>query len=432
MKNKFLRFLSLILVFSMIFSLTGFAYEASNTSKEQNGYVFHDNTSVSPADTATKSAFSAYGFLQNDAPALVSSQNQQPSIIDEILSHCTYERSMDTGASVFHIYSSDSLAQYLFDCSSIKEISLSGDFLYIYYYTTDNKEVILCYNADGLHNRGVYNPDDDSIFFEDEVSACVYSNARNGSYYEMSPELEATIDDLILAEEWDALSEIEDISVVTYEDGTIAIEPRFELYSDSKQPQTRANGFTSESALLADLRSDFPMYSKLVKASYSKYCSYLGQNVAVRVKETRNAYTKKTANFSSFAVGTAVSIVGLTIGVEVTIAAVILTSVGIGISFGDFIESAVSLCKSAVYKFTGKRDAYVYDSTTYNTDVNVHGYWSTGEFTGGYDSSGNFTWVISTPCSAFNHSYADLADRAIYLYNANLVVEGFCTAYYPD
>ena len=92
----------------------------------------------------------------------------------------------------------------------------------------------------------------------------------------------------------------------------------------------------------------------------------------------------------------------------------------------------MSLCKSAHYKFTASRLGYAYDSTSYNNYVRVIDYTSTGGFAGGYDKNGDFTWIIDEPPSAFNHSYSQIADKTIYNYNVDVLMNNCCTLYYPD
>lgn len=69
---------------------------------------------------------------------------------------------------------------------------------------------------------------------------------------------------------------------------------------------------------------------------------------------------------------------------------------------------------------------------SYSISVRVIDYTSTGGFAGGYDKNGDFTWIIDEPPSAFNHSYSQIADKTIYNYNVDVLMNNCCTLYYPD
>ena len=48
------------------------------------------------------------------------------------------------------------------------------------------------------------------------------------------------------------------------------------------------------------------------------------------------------------------------------------------------------------------------------------------------DKNRDFTWIIDEPPSAFNHSYSQIADKKIYNYNVDVLMNNCCTLYYPD
>lgn len=55
-----------------------------------------------------------------------------------------------------------------------------------------------------------------------------------------------------------------------------------------------------------------------------------------------------------------------------------------------------------------------------------------GEFTGGYTSSGVFTWVESVRSSAYDYSADSIANKALEYYAKNVYADGYCSVYSPD
>ena len=63
--------------------------------------------------------------------------------------------------------------------------------------------------------------------------------------------------------------------------------------------------------------------------------------------------------------------------------------------------------------------------------VKVVSYSGTGEFTGGYTSSGNFSWLLTSNSSALAKSNTTVVNTAYSLYEADVNVNGYCSLYTP-
>lgn len=114
-----------------------------------------------------------------------------------------------------------------------------------------------------------------------------------------------------------------------------------------------------------------------------------------------------------------------------TLAVAVLTGAGIGISAADTLLSAIQLSKSEEYTFKGNRFGYAYDTTVWNKDVLVQVKKSDEKFTGGYNSSGKFTWIISTSPSAYDKSIDQWVNNVITYYNSDLVSKKGKTSFMP-
>ena len=98
-----------------------------------------------------------------------------------ILSLCTYEGEETIGQNIYKSYTSDTLADHLYQCQSLSEVVVSDDgILHISYTDTNGRLVFLGYREDGLYERAVYDEKTDTMFHELEGTAVVWSNFRNG------------------------------------------------------------------------------------------------------------------------------------------------------------------------------------------------------------------------------------------------------------
>lgn len=419
--NKLISiFLSLVLIATYPLN----AHAATNTTQSGNNILITDNViQTLPSD----SQIDLYSKYSVDLDALLNANSRNSlSIMDTILSHCTLTSTNQVGNYQVSSYTPNTLSSYLYNCQRIKNIELIDCYLYIFYRTTDGLDVAICYNDQGLYEHSIYTEANDTAFINSGGNTYLYQNYRAGVSYEMTDEFENEIDELIRTENWGELENLNEINVSIDDYGFVSIEPN--LSSNS-----RASDFTNESDLLSHLKSRFAPYDGTLKATFSRYSYQLNSNISIRVTETRNTYTKKTASWQTFAIGTGLTAIATFLGLS-TIDPVIaiLTALSVGISAAQTILDAVKLYNSAVYKYNGYRTGYAYDTTLHNAYVNVVEYSGKGEFTGGYTADGVFDWVHSTISSAYSHEYSDIADTVRYYYDSELITNGICITYTPD
>ena len=411
------KLISLIITFALLVSICQIAVAENDNNTDvciQNHII---ETEISERELAT---YEKYQITFDDLPP------DKKVVKDWLTETSTVINKVTINGYQITTYSNDRLKDYLQSCKTISDISMLGENIYIIYQTTDGKSVTLCYNDTGLTSMGVADPINDVAIVIENGKGIKYTNYIEATSITVSENLINEIEELVLAEEWETLSLIDEIEVLFLDNGGIIIEPVLNT--------TRGvDAITNNAQLLADLQADFPPYTKQVKGTYSMYCSALGHNISVQVKESRNAYTKQSANFASFAVNTSLTtIVSIMSWSSMTVAVGVLTLAGIAISAIDTILSACSLAKTAKYRYTGMRAGYAFDTTVYNTYVRVIAYSGAGEFTGGNNSNGVFTWIHSSYSSAFNHSYTEIANTTINNYNAHITINGVCISYYPD
>lgn len=404
-----------------------------------SGITIQDNSRIVSASKSQILAAQAYDMEFTLLPAL--SAGSLSTARERIRSLCELQNTSIVGQHAFKNYTSETLAEYIPMCSSISCIQESSKLLYVNYISTDGKTVSLVYSDAGLHEKNIYDPATDSLMHQTSSIAELRENFRKAISYEMSDELECLIRDLIAAKNWDALSTIDGLDININGNGIITVEPKLDTTSTSQlgpssqtSPQTRSGheGFTSTSALLADLNSHFPAYTHSTKYATSVYCNALSQTLSARVYETRNEYTKKTANWQVFGAGSSLSAIGIFLGIaSLDIVSTIVSALGLTVSIYDTIQQQVTLYNSAVYTYWGERSGYIYDPTVYNDYVRVIIYGGKGEFTGGYTSSGVFDWVHSGVSAAFNHSYSSIIEKTKSNYNTEIVMYDYCTNYYP-
>ncbi|MGE4214771.1 MAG: hypothetical protein AB7E42_08350 [Anaerotignaceae bacterium] len=343
---------------------------------------------------------------------------------------CTKIDTKNIGGNKINIYSSDTLPQYLYNCDTIIEIAEMNDSVYITYLTGNNENVVLNYNSEGLYDKGIHeNETGTSIYISENDATMMQPNT-----YEMSEELQEFIDECIDNGDIEELYNIEQLNVFEV-DGNYAIEEKLPFDQANNINQIKvysASTPTTDLALLSSLKNDFSMYTNKSVLSQSKYCSYLKKNVSVVIKEDRNSYKRVSANWNSFNVGTSLTIICTALSLPESALVAVLTGACVGISAKDTILSAVKLSSSAVYSYNGNRYGYAYDTTVWKDNVLVQVKKSKGEFTGGYDKDGNFTWIISTTPSAFKESTPTWANNVIKYYNSDLVSSKGKTSFQPD
>ena len=379
------------------------AFEASSSSSD---FLYSEDYTVTKANLSQ--VVNNHQYLI-DLTLLSTDSTTNPQ--DAILSYCTLVDSFFIDAYCISVYESNYLAKYVPLCKSITEITMIDDKLYIRFETTDGKSVVLTYLSNGLDELCIYNPRDDTAFYEVKEYAVIYNNLKSSGTVTMSDELLAKIDTLIEQNDFVSLQNIEGISIDVSDDGLLIIEPE-------EVQNARASGFTSESSLLGSLKSRFPQYNETSLGVYYLHCTELNSSVRVKVTESRNNYIKKSASWGNFVVGTAITIISTAMSLPITAIVAILTGLGILIDANQTITEAVKLAKSAIYKYTGTRAGFAYDTTIHNAYVRVVTYSDSGEFTGGYTADGNFEWVISDPSTAYERSADTIANTTISYYNS--------------
>lgn len=141
----------------------------------EDGYIYYDNSAVSALPDSQSAEFNKFELTYPSG---------ESSIIDFVLSLCE-PVSSGSSADGSQSYTSDTLSQYLYQCSEITGISTSGDQLYITYSTTDDTAVWLTYSDTGLVEKGVYTPSTDTAVFVANGTTTQHKNFRSGSYSEI-------------------------------------------------------------------------------------------------------------------------------------------------------------------------------------------------------------------------------------------------------
>ena len=99
-----------------------------------------------------------------------------------ILGMCTFAGEETIGENVYKTYTSDTLGGYLYAFGEMIQIALLNDTtLYVQYTADDGDMVILAYSDDGLCEKGVYDVETDTFFYEWNGMMEVWKNFRNGN-----------------------------------------------------------------------------------------------------------------------------------------------------------------------------------------------------------------------------------------------------------
>lgn len=412
------KLISLLLIFATVFSLTipVSASSVDTSSLVLDGdIIITDHTIEAPLPPAQAKAYEIYELV---IPTGLSSNNSNLNIKSLILQHCTQVDFQIIGGHPIYTYSSNSLGKYLYNFQEFVEISMVDSYVNIYYITLDGTEVSLSYDDSGLTSKIVYHPEIDTAIldFGDGVTQC--EGFRAGCSEVVSDRLLDEIARFAAEENQEALEQIES-------------EAGINLFPDNSSPSISpyALGFTSDSALLSNLKSDFPYID--ARRNSTTLTGYGGISVSVHVKEIRNNYTKKKSDWKTFGALTLVSAISTYLGLGTSLVMDLLNTLGIVVSVSQQIQSSVTLHRSAVYRFQYCRNGYAWDN---GWSDYVHVIWNEdyGEFTGGYDSSGNFTWVMSLIPSPYDISYSSIAQQTAHHYGMDVFANGHCTLYYPD
>lgn len=108
----------------------------------------------------------------------------EESDLDIILSLCIQGEDVTIGSNTYKTYISDSLPRYLHNCATLTEILQGADgSLNISYTDSQERLIILGYNAEGLVELGIYDPKTDVMFHDIGGSVTVWENFRSGQSF---------------------------------------------------------------------------------------------------------------------------------------------------------------------------------------------------------------------------------------------------------
>lgn len=96
----------------------------------------------------------------------------QTVTLDSILACCSLQNQIDINESMWMIYDSNSLANYIYHCGEIVEITkmVEGN-LYITCITIEGYEIIFTISADGIEQTQIYDGESDTLYvFEESIS----------------------------------------------------------------------------------------------------------------------------------------------------------------------------------------------------------------------------------------------------------------------
>lgn len=418
----------MLIVFSI--AVPAHAAEASDNSyTDSTGTIYFSNSTEQVLSSAEASEYDIYEVhfpVNSNARSLPEDANKE-----SILNECEFVSETIIGNSRISTYSSDTLHQYLNSCSEITDISVSNNYLYIYYTTTSGEEIILCYDDSGLYNKVIYSPVTDSAVIEVDGVTTTTSNFRESSSYVVSDEMLDTIYQLLEDNNLDALEAMGNIHLDYDENGNAVVIPIVNMPANTRA--SLPGGFVNEAEMLDNLIATFPYQSNALIASTTLYSSLLSKNLSARVYATRNSYVRKSVNWKSFVAGTLVSVISTALGINsITGTIAVLTGLGIAISAYDTITTAIQLAKSAVYTYSYTIQGRIYDNVTWNDYVLVNSYFSSKcEFSGGYNNNDTFTWNVSYTPNAVNRTASEVANEAKTWYETHVYYDGECTLYYP-
>lgn len=97
-----------------------------------------------------------------------------------ILSLCTYEGEQEIGSNTHKIYTSEILANYLYQCREITEITELNGTLYISYFGQGEDMNIIAYDDNGLCEKAIYIAETDTLYHEINGTIEVWSKFRTG------------------------------------------------------------------------------------------------------------------------------------------------------------------------------------------------------------------------------------------------------------
>lgn len=386
---------SFLIVFILAFRVAEYAY-AEPINSTNNYSTFAAN-------------YSKYDF---------SSNQDTQKIFEELINSNKAIKNENINGIPVVTYDENSFIGLINDCAKVNYVQQVNNAVYISYVTNTGEAVIIVYDTTGgIINRVVYDAATDTATFTDELHQIylVYGNFSADSSIKSTTDVDETNSPSTISPSGTDLS-VDSSPTVISSSGNISLA-----------------AITNPVDTYRDPTADFPMYTKSIVGAGQRWAdSPIYDYVKMYVKETMNDYRKITLSPGVFAATTTLTVVAAWLSLPMTSVVTILTVAGVLISGYDYISNAVSLYKSAVFQFNAAREGYVYDPTTYRADVKVWPNFSYGQLSGGYDNTGHWRWIISSPPSAWSVTNTTIYDKIFHLYLMDVTANGRCTMYYPD
>lgn len=156
--NRFQKILLVVLVVCLAVGLTA---------------MFLTRT-ISREPTAEELArLGTYDVLWDSMPEAQEGQ----TLTDRILAQAALTENSTVGENEYDLYTSDTLAGYLYDCQTLDRIMVSDSgAVFVSYTNGSGQTVILSYKDDSLFERSIYDPKTDILIHELEGIITVYEH----------------------------------------------------------------------------------------------------------------------------------------------------------------------------------------------------------------------------------------------------------------
>ncbi len=171
---------------------------------------------------------------------------------------------------------------------------------------------------------------------------------------------------------------------------------------------------------ITDLTSVYPAQYQAYSSAYGFYCSYLGINKNVTIRDTRNNYVETSSRYSYLSIGLTVAEIAATIWMS---QGNVLDIFSAFLSFGELIES-LDTNRGITARSSRVRQGFIYDTTYVNGNVSVHSDYGNDYYTVSNQGSGyNWGEVPYTVKDYFPDSY--VGQQSANAYNSCLNTYGY-------
>lgn len=141
---------------------------------------FVNRTTEREATDQEVALYRPYDVLWDNMPAADGNN----SCVDRILALCQRQEDITLGTNHYAAYTSETLGQYLHNCAAVEYVLVSGEGMLLIAYNDGPdpdtaRSVVLAYDAEGLREQSVYEPQLDILFYESEEITVVYENASS-------------------------------------------------------------------------------------------------------------------------------------------------------------------------------------------------------------------------------------------------------------